>query len=759
MPLSSSSMQFSKLDRILKYTAFGSAAVLTLILILATVLEKSLGSGIVFGYIYRSPVFAVLWAVAVTACAAVISRSRQRLPMTVCVMHLSFIFILAGALATFIAGEKGALHLRYGQEPEDVFVRQDGSEARMPFAVSLEEFNVDFYPGTRAPEDYCSSIRFRDGEREEVMEVSMNNICRYRGYRFYQASYDSDLEGTTLAVSRDPWGIALTYTGFILLLGSMLVHMQSPSGAFRRALRKVSRGMAVCSSAILLLLPASCSDRTAAAGECPPRTLPKELAREFGNLYIYYNDRVAPVQTFAREFTLKLTGRASWKGLTPEQVLAGWVFYYDSWKDEPMIRVKGAEMRSLLGGRYVSMMDFFTENNIYKLGDGYASQNGAPAPKDVLKMDDRFNVLSMTVTGAALRLFPYNAEDGTLRWYASTDDLPFDMESGEWLFVRKVLSLIREDVMLGDMEAASEVVAKLRRWQEEKAGDALPPAAVWKAEKLYNAADRMHPLAMGTLFIGILLFGLTCGGMISSRARRLSHRIVGPVAVFTGMIFVYMTLLLVLRWTASGHIPMSNGFETMMMIAWSACLLSLVAFRKVPVIQPFAVLVCGFALLVASIGESDPGMTSLMPVLASPLLSVHVACMMVSYALFGLLALNGLTGVIAGASPAPRRLEAVSALADVGRLLLYPALFLLTAGTVIGAVWANVSWGSYWAWDPKEVWALITILVYAAALHGHSLKPFDRPLFFHWYTLAAFLCVLVTYFGVNFFLGGMHSYA
>ena len=131
MPLSSSSMQFSKLDRILKYTAFGSAAVLTLILILATVLEKSLGSGIVFGYIYRSPVFAVLWAVAVTACAAVISRSRQRLPMTVCVMHLSFIFILAGALATFIAGEKGALHLRYGQEPEDVFVRQDGSEARM----------------------------------------------------------------------------------------------------------------------------------------------------------------------------------------------------------------------------------------------------------------------------------------------------------------------------------------------------------------------------------------------------------------------------------------------------------------------------------------------------------------------------------------------------------------------------------------------------------------------------------------------------
>ena len=321
-------------------------------------------------------------------------------------------------------------------------------------------------------------------------------------------------------------------------------------------------------------------------------------------------------------------------------------------------------------------------------------------------------------------------------WYASTDTLPFDMDSGEWLFVRKVLGLVREDVVLGDYDGASEVLAKLRMWQEEKCGaDNLPTNTVWQAEQLYNTVDRPKPAAMAALTAGILLFVLTCAGMTSPALRRVCSRSVRPAAILTGVFFLYLTLLLILRWVASGHVPMSNGFETMMMIAWSSCVLSLALFRKLPVIQPFAMLMCGFALLVASIGESDPGMTSLMPVLSSPLLSVHVACMMISYSLLGLLALNGVMGIWAGRGSSPE------------------------AHTVIGAVWANVSWGRYWAWDPKEVWALITIIVYAAALHSRSLRFLAAPRAFHWYSAAAFLCVLITYFGVNFFLGGMHSYA
>ena len=708
------------MDKIVKYTAFGAAAVLTAILILATVLEKSCGSGVVFEYIYRSPVFALLWVLAVAACTVTMVRCGHTLPLAVSAMHLSFVFILMGALMTFLVGEKGTLHLRADGETVRTFDSDDGSTKALPFDVSLKEFKIDFYRGTTAPMDYRSLIVIHDAGQELEREVSMNRICRHRGYRFYQASYDTDLHGTTLSVSRDTWGIALTYTGFILLIGSMILHFFNPSGSFRTALRRVSKGIAVCAGAILL---ASCSsDR-----EDVPKTLPKDLAEDFGELYVYYNDRVTSVRTLAREFTMKLTGRQSYRGLTPEQVLSGWMFYYDSWKREPMIEVKG---------------------------------RGRLPLTDLNPEEELFQVVSMAATWSIIRIFPYVGEDGTVMWYASTDTLPFDMDSGEWLFVRKVLGLVREDVVLGDYDGASEVLAKLRMWQEEKCGaDNLPTNTVWQAEQLYNTVDRPKPAAMAALTAGILLFVLTCAGMTSPALRRVCSRSVRPTAILTGVFFLYLTLLLILRWVASGHVPMSNGFETMMMIAWSSCVLSLALFRKLPVIQPFAMLMCGFALLVASIGESDPGMTSLMPVLSSPLLSVHVACMMISYSLLGLLALNGVMGIWAGRGSSPEAQEASSSLADVGRLLLYPALFLLVTGTVIGAVWANVSWGRYWAWDPKEVWALITIIVYAAALHSRSLRFLAAPKAFHRYSAAAFLCVLITYFGVNFFLGGMHSYA
>ena len=373
-------------------------------------------------------------------------------------------------------------------------------------------------------------------------------------------------------------------------------------------MRRVSKGIAVFAGVLLL---ASCSS---GRGDIP-KTLPKDLAEDFGELYVYYNDRVTSIRTLAREFTMKLTGRQSYRGLTPEQVLSGWMFYYDSWKWEPMIEVKGRGRLPL------------TELN----------------PEEEL-----FQVVSMVATWSIIRIFPYVGEDGTVMWYASTDTLPFDMDSGEWLFVRKVLGLVREDVILGDYSSASEVLAKLRQWQVEKCGaDNLPSNAVWQAEQLYNTIDRPKPAAIAALTAGILLFVLTCAGMTSPALRRVCSRSgvcsrsVRPAAILTGVFFLYLTLLLILRWVASGHVPMSNGFETMMMIAWSSCLLSLVLFRRLRVIQPFAMLMCGFALLVASIGESDPGMTSLMPVLSSPLLSVHVACMMISYSLLGLLALLG----------------------------------------------------------------------------------------------------------------------
>lgn len=202
---------------------------------------------------------------------------------------------------------------------------------------------------------------------------------------------------------------------------------------------------------------------------------------------------------------------------------------------------------------------------------------------------------------------------------------------------------------------------------------------------------------------------------------------------------------------------MANGYETMLLLAWFVQLLTLIVCLKNKLVLTFGFLLAGFFLLVAHLGQLDPQITPLMPVLASPLLSVHVSIIMMSFALLSLTFICGLTALISRLFGADD--EALMALRRLSLLFLYPALTTLGIGIFIGAIWANVSWGQYWSWDPKEVWALITFMTYGIVVHTHTLPLFRRPLPYHWFVTLAFLTILMTYFGVNFFLGGMHSYA
>jgi cytochrome c-type biogenesis protein CcsB len=211
-----------------------------------------------------------------------------------------------------------------------------------------------------------------------------------------------------------------------------------------------------------------------------------------------------------------------------------------------------------------------------------------------------------------------------------------------------------------------------------------------------------------------------------------------------------------LRWWLSGHIPVSNGHETMLFMAWVLILLTFLLYRKFPIMLSFGPLIASFCLLVSMLAGSNSQLTPLMPVLQSPLLSVHVMTVMCAYAIFALQVLLGMQALLLMKKHQhTTQLDQITALSQ---LMLYPAVFLLTIGIFLGAVWANVSWGNYWSWDPKESWALITLMVYAVPLHKASLGIFRRPRFYHIYIVTAFLAVLITYFGVNYLLGGMHSY-
>ena len=264
-------------------------------------------------------------------------------------------------------------------------------------------------------------------------------------------------------------------------------------------------------------------------------------------------------------------------------------------------------------------------------------------------------------------------------------------------------------------------------------------------------------MAIGCLIIGMAAFAFYCRYFSHSNYKKplWANRLLATLMLIT---LLYILAVMVLRGIAGGHFPASNGFETMHLMAACSLILSMAFHRRFDMLLPFGFILCGFALLVAMLGEANPPITQLMPVLSSPLLSIHVATIMMAYALFAFAMFNGATAIIIHSTRSTDD-ESIERLYILSRIMLYPAIFLLAAGIFIGAVWANVSWGRYWGWDPKEVWALITLLVYSASLHTTSLPALQRHMFFHRFTVIAFLCVLVTYLGVNFFLGGLHSYA
>lgn len=742
----------------MRFLSFALLGVLVVWMMAATLVEKLYGTPFAVRYAYGSPLFAACWGV-MAACAAahLVRRKVQRRPAAM-LLHGAFAVILLGAAVTRLWGVHGSLHLRQdAAAPAYGFATADGATHTLPFGLRLERFSVDYYPGTVAPMDYVSRLVVDDGGQTVEAAVSMNHIYSHRHYRFYQSKYDSDGQGTTLAVSYDPWGIGLTYAGYGLLLLSMALFFFDPHSRFRQLLHHplLRRG-----AACLVLGLAGAAGMQAAEA---PRALPRETAEAFGRLYVYYNDRICPLQTLAKDFTVKLCGRSTYKGLTPEQVLTGWFFYYDNWKEEPCIRIKSKEVRQLLGigGVYARLADFVGRDG-YKLGGALREGTGVADTRGVGEANEKFSLVSQVATGSIWRLYPY-AEAGDscaaakrLAWYSLVDRPPAGMPAEQARFVRGCMNYVSEQVAKRDFRQVEELVGKLRKYQVREAGGFLPSDTRVAAERCYNRLNNSRPLAMASLALGLLAFVAYCRCMV--RGRQMPRLVTRVLAVLLGALFLFLCFLLALRGVVGGHAPMSNGHETMQLMAACAALLTCCLHRRLPIALSFGFLLGGLALLVSMMGEANPPVTQLMPVLSSPLLSFHVMVIMAAYALLAFVMLNGVTALVVHASRKDRQ-EEVERLQLLGEVLLYPAVFLLAAGIFIGAVWANVSWGSYWSWDPKEVWALITLLIYSLALHPASLPVFRRPLFFHWFSVLAFFCVLITYFGVNFLLGGMHSYA
>lgn len=684
--------------KVIKYAILTLYVVITGVLGYATFLGQAEGAGAAATHIYHTPWFCLLWALLVLSSGIYLTKRKLYRQLPLCLLHLSFVIILIGAMITFLFGKKGSMHLRQG-EASAAYITQDKHIGNLPFQLTLDRFQVKYYPGTHAPSDFISHIHRdgADGQREKAV-ISMNNIYRSHGYRFYQSSFDTDMKGTVLSVNYDPWGTGVTYFGYALLALSMFLTLFDRHQEFRRLLNSPALRRGLC-----LLAICSGVHQTASARSIP--TINGQKAEEVARYQVVYNDRIVPLNTVAIDFMRKVYGKTSYKGLSAEQVIYGWMARPEVWKEEKMIRIKNRELRKRLGinGQYASMQDLFDADGQYRLMSMVQQEQAKDAMGKALReTDEKAGLILMLV-------------NRTLFTPLSPDEPHLDEPHVE-------------------------------------------------AEILYNRIPFTAILFMLNLTVGFLCFFF----LLYSVTRQTKKKISAKISVIsTWVLFFSFTFALcgyILRWYIGGRIPLSNGYETMLLLGLLVMGITLLLHRRFRFITPFGMLLSGFALLVSHLGQMNPQITPLMPVLHSPLLSLHVSVIMAAYALLAFMMLGGIFACILILRPMPATMQSekesiIRQLTTLSRLMLYPAVFLLAIGIFLGAVWANVSWGSYWSWDPKETWALITLMVYGVAFHDRSLPFLRNDLYFHLYLTLAFLTVLMTYFGVNFFMSGMHSYA
>lgn len=655
----------------LKKTLFALYVLVIVCMAAATVVEKYSGTDFVRSNVYGAWWFSLLWAVLTAAGVVYFLRHRCK-SWSGIALHLSFVVILAGAFVTHVSSERGTVHLRQGSYISTCVMYDRYNQpydAQMPFQMRLDRFDVQYHEGTDAAEDYVSQFTIIDHGKQYSGKVSMNRIFRYGAMRFYQSSYDNDMLGASVSFNSDPIGIPLTYTGYALLFFSLVYMLFDPHGAYRKLLRLSHLKKGLMMMALLFALGSSSAEA---------HVLPKESADRFGRLMVLHNSRICPLQTLAIDFTKNLYGKASYNGYTPEQVLTGWMFYADDWMQEPMLRLKGAEMRDRMQlPEYVPVSQFFNSAmGGYTLGpyvQEYYGGNHDAFHSQVAAIDNKIQMIMELRSGSLLKLFPYTNK-GKTTWFAPTDDLPNAMDREHQQFVRSICLLLGDCALASDYTQMDAVVGKMLKYQQKNGGASMPSDRRVAAERIYNRIPFATILFMLCLAMGIISF-----------------------------------LYAVIRMCREDN------------------------------------------------GANNVG-TDADPVLNSPLLSVHVSIIMMGFAMLSFTFISGLTALLLHLVSRTAQPKIVQ-LQQLSLVFLYPALAALGIGIFIGAIWANVSWGEYWGWDPKEVWALITFMIYAIPLHARSVAQLRRPTAFHLFMTLAFLTLVMTYFGVNYFLGGMHSYA
>lgn len=641
----------------------------------------------------------------------------------------------------------------------------------LPFSLALRDFQLERYPGSMSPSSYASEVDVLDGAKKTLLSyrIFMNHPLHHEGYTFFQSSYDTDEKGSILEINKDP-GKWPTYLGYFLLSAGFLMNFFTRGSRFFK-LRAYLKNVQLI---WVMVLIGGFNAQLYADASYLEQLRKNSLVHAQGDLSELlvqdFQGRIKPFSTEATEIVNKLTSKGSLYGLSAEQMILGMSTRPDVWQDIAVVKLSNKQIKTLIGlsseQEYASFSHVFNEQGQYKLSSLINTANQTAQSKrgtlenDVIKFDEKLNIAYLTFKGVLFKFIPI-PNDANHKWIDPSEALNHPLIPEEVkTHISNYFSGLQEGIDTNQWGRATQALYALKQYQKSQAEQILPSPTRLKAEVLYNHLGLFQKLIGFYFVIGFGAFALALVYLFMNKRFVAVEKTV--VWIFGAGLLVH-TFALALRWYVSGHAPWSDSYESMIYIGWSAALAGMVVFRRSILSLSSASILAGIVMLVAHMSFVNPQITNLVPVLKSYWLSVHVSVITASYGFLGLGALLSMMSLALMALKQKRseeRLnEQIRALCAINEISLIIGLSMLTVGNFFGGIWANESWGRYWGWDPKETWSYVSIIVYALILHMRFVPKIYSLFTFSIASVVGFFSILMTYFGVNFYLTGMHSYA
>ena len=732
---------------------------------IATFIENDFGTARARYYVYDALWYEALLVLSVLNIILVVQKTKMFLHVSRFTFHIAFVFILIGSGLTRYLGVDGVMKVRENSSSNTIFSTEKNQEITLPFALHLKSFELTRYYGSRAPSEYASDVHIVDGKKHVDAVISMNNTLTYKGYKFFQTFYDPDEKGTILSVTKDP-GVEVTYIGYALLFLGLLMNFFDKTSRFRKLVAQLKHSSLVILVLVCVQTPLFSQSEYVETYLKEHRQNSLALSEQFGRLVVQSRmGRMKPFDTLSHEVLYKLSGKSTLLEMEPTQVLLGMLSHPKVWKKIPMIQTKTPKLRTFLGleghQKLASFEDFF-EGSRYKLETEVQkalmlrpSERGT-YENDLIKVDERLSIAFMVYYGTLFKIFPL-PDDANHTWLGFPEMFE-KLQNDEALLLQEQAERFIESVFTRQYEQALLHVKAFESFALKYGASIMPQPKHIEVELFYNKAKLFERLTPAYLLLGFILLGVAF--MQVFYAKEASEKFRKPLFYAVAGLFLIHTFALILRWYVSGHAPMSDTYESIIYIAWSCLLFSMFFLRSSFFALAGSTMMAGIFMFVAHLGNIDPEITNLVPVLKSFWLSVHVSVITASYGFLALgCALGFFTLILFTCNVSQKSIMAIKHLSIINEVSLMIGLVLLVIGNFLGGIWANESWGRYWGWDPKETWAYISIIGYTIILHVRLIPKWYSLYLFALLSVLGFASILMTYFGVNFYLAGMHSYA